>query len=145
MQTCHYFHSLSIYQIFGMCWGEQRWIARDFYINTCTEEQRRKCIAISDLKNSTEMCNKYAKKTSQKDWHVILTSEISGVYQDKILEEQGIPDKGSSMSKGPEAWKYPVQELQISLKWPKAPQRQWPVMRPEGWEGAGLGRALQKK
>lgn len=60
-------------------------------------EQERKCRAIPDLKNSTEMCNKYAEKALQKDQHVILTLKIPWVYQDKKkLEEKGIPDRGSS-------------------------------------------------
>ena len=45
--------------------GEQRRVTRDFHIRACTVEQEKGVqTATPDLKNSTEMCHKYAMKAS---------------------------------------------------------------------------------
>ena len=47
----------------------------------CGTKEKSVQTATPDLKNSTEMCHKYAMKASQYDWHVILTLKISSVYR----------------------------------------------------------------
>ena len=73
--------------------------------------------------------------------------KISSVYKIKKLKEKGIPDRASSLSKGPEAWKCHVQELQDSLKWPQAPRREWSGTSDEAWgvTRGQVGKSLAKQ
>ena len=114
--------------------GERRWVTSDFRIRACTVEQKRKVYRQPHLtwkipqKCVINMQWRLHSMTGMWSWPWRYQ-----VFTDKKIKRKGIPDRASSISKGPDAWKCHVQELQDSLKWPQAPRREWSVTSDEAW------------